>query len=58
MSLWDLGSRLRRVGTVGSSTAKSGLIYYLAKLAWSITGTRETAMGGWAGKVERKEAVL
>ena len=32
-SLWELGSRLHRVGTVGSSTAKSGLIYYLANLA-------------------------
>ena len=57
-SLWDLGSRLHRVGTVGSSTAKSGLIYYLAKLAWAVTGTRETAKGGWAGKVERRKQSL
>ena len=42
-----------RVGTVGSSTAKSGVIYYLPKSAWAVTGTGETTMGGWAGKVEK-----
>ena len=29
----SLGSRLHRVDIIGSSTTKSGLIYYLAKLA-------------------------
>ena len=38
---------------MGSSTAKSGLIYYLAKLARDVTGNGETAKGGWAGKVEK-----
>ena len=48
-------SRLHRVGTVGSSTAKSGVIYYLAKLVLYITGTGESGMGGWVRKVERKQ---
>ena len=34
--------------------SKSGLIYYLAKLAIDVTGTGETTMGGWVGKVEKK----
>ena len=43
-------SRLHWVVTVGSFTAKSGLIYYLAKLSLDIISTGETAMGGWVGK--------
>ena len=37
----------------GSSPAKSGLIYYLAKLAWDVTDTGETAMGGRVGKCRK-----
>ena len=52
VSLGPGGSRLHRIGTVGTSTAKGGLINYLAKVNLTVIDTGETAMGGrWVGKV-------